>query len=533
MNGPQTNAFDRAVAAKLKDPDEVLQLLDLVDGQFLQRQGDFIGTAVPSGTSHLLGGAQHTPDTLANLNSKISDATLDDSSANRTDATAIHDNVTAEISAITLKNPIETADVILLESLADGNAKRSTTFANIPLERLGTLELVSSKVLKPFGANAVAWGNLVATEVGAIASIVAATDNALVRFDGITGGLVQNSVGLLNDAGVLTGLTQITMAGSILPDINSSKTLGSTTKAWSAIYAVNIISNVNLQLGTVAASNRLNIGTTVVTSNVKFEVIGDLEIGATDAFHYGDFATDTTWRTIRDGTKLAFQRRETGTYVEKAAFQNNQINFSVRLDINDSGNLPFVVRGGTTTFDPADVAIAELGGLLLRSADVAGVASEADIVATGTDSGNFPSRLRFWTRASAGNPVLRLSIDESGVVNIVNLGASLDVQTDGNSNLVTVSDERQKNIYGPVKYGLKEVLGLNPILYNLKTDPEGSRVNIGFGARDVARMIPEAAGLCADGEHFGLNSRGILAAVVNAIKELHGLIDAEESRLVA
>lgn len=33
--------------------------------------------------THLLGGADHTADTLANLNVKISDATLDDSSASR------------------------------------------------------------------------------------------------------------------------------------------------------------------------------------------------------------------------------------------------------------------------------------------------------------------------------------------------------------------------------------------------------------------------------------------------------------------
>lgn len=39
------------------------------------------------------------------------------------------------------------------------------------------------------------------------------TDNAIVRFDGLTGGLVQNSVGILSDAGALSG---VTMNGNVI-----------------------------------------------------------------------------------------------------------------------------------------------------------------------------------------------------------------------------------------------------------------------------------------------------------------------------
>ena len=48
-----------------------------------------IGTGATPG-AHALAGAQHNADTLANLNAKISDATLDDSSAARTPTS--HDN---------------------------------------------------------------------------------------------------------------------------------------------------------------------------------------------------------------------------------------------------------------------------------------------------------------------------------------------------------------------------------------------------------------------------------------------------------
>jgi len=59
---------------------------------------------------------------------------------------------------------------------------------------------------------------VLATKAGANGDVVgpgSSTDNALVRFDTTTGKLVQNSVGILSDAGVLTGLTGLTSSGSI------------------------------------------------------------------------------------------------------------------------------------------------------------------------------------------------------------------------------------------------------------------------------------------------------------------------------
>jgi hypothetical protein len=58
----------------------------------------------------------------------------------------------------------------------------------------------------------------IASKAGALGDVVgpaSATDNALVRFDATTGKLIQNSVGILSDAGALTGITDFTYTGTL------------------------------------------------------------------------------------------------------------------------------------------------------------------------------------------------------------------------------------------------------------------------------------------------------------------------------
>ncbi len=97
-------------------------------------------TAIGSNTTH--GGLTNNPHgtdvenlgsgTLAELNSAITDATLDDSSANRTDANAVHDNVASEISAVTAKGTPVTGDFLLIEDSADSNNKKRITVGTLP-----------------------------------------------------------------------------------------------------------------------------------------------------------------------------------------------------------------------------------------------------------------------------------------------------------------------------------------------------------------------------------------------------------------
>jgi hypothetical protein len=96
----------------------------------------------------------------------------------------------------------------------------STTAAAVPVNtNLANGELaINITDGKLYYKNAGGTVTLLASTAGAAGDVVgpaSSTDNALARFDLATGKLIQNSVGILSDAGILTGLTGLTSSGSI------------------------------------------------------------------------------------------------------------------------------------------------------------------------------------------------------------------------------------------------------------------------------------------------------------------------------
>jgi len=90
--------------------------------------------------------------------------------------------------------------------------------------------------------------NLTTGAAGNVTGPGSATDNALTRYDGTTGQLIQNSSAILDDSGNLSGVVNLTMTGnfSISGDVLSSllantatQDLGSTSKFWRALYLDN------------------------------------------------------------------------------------------------------------------------------------------------------------------------------------------------------------------------------------------------------------------------------------------------------
>ncbi len=91
-----------------------------------------------------------------------------------------------------------------------------------------------------------------AADVGAIAKIASSTDNAITRFDGTTGGLVQNSVVTISDTGAIDGATTITNLDYLDFDTTYATTLGAGQLGWNG--------NDTLGLGMIGGNVVQHIG---------------------------------------------------------------------------------------------------------------------------------------------------------------------------------------------------------------------------------------------------------------------------------
>jgi hypothetical protein len=100
------------------------------------------------------------------------------------------------------------------------------------------------------------------------------------------------------------------------------------------------------------------------------------------------------------------------------------------------------------------------------------------------------------------------------------------------------SDERIKNVIGPVTYGLEQINAIQPVEYTLKSEPDHKK--IGFLAQQVLPLVPESVfdtGEVIEGEpegaptKLGMEYVALIPVLVNAVKELSAELDAAKARI--
>jgi hypothetical protein len=99
---------------------------------------------------------------------------------------------------------------------------------------------------------------------------------------------------------------------------------------------------------------------------------------------------------------------------------------------------------------------------------------------------------------------------------------------DGTSGTYTaMSDINKKKDFEDSEIGLKEVMGLKPKLYRMKTHSEDSDKLLGFLAQEVKEFIPQAyvESGADDNKFIGLTEMPIIAALTKAIQELKAEIE--------
>jgi hypothetical protein len=129
-----------------------------------------------------------------------------------------------------------------------------------------------------------------------------------------------------------------------------------------------------------------------------------------------------------------------------------------------------------------------------------------------------------------GTTSLDEQLSTTGSVKFSNFGAGA-ATFDANGVLSSLSDETLKTNITPFAPGLTELLTINPISfrYTANSGLDTERGYSGFSAQNINESIPEI--VYAKGNILSFYDRGLLAVVVNAIKELSTNISASNSSM--
>ncbi len=141
--------------------------------------------------------------------------------------------------------------------------------------------------------------------------------------------------------------------------------------------------------------------------------------------------------------------------------------------------------------------------------------------ATSVSSGQRPgNKIEFSTNVVNSAQAINMVLQDNGVLTLGTYGAGT-ATFDASGNISSSSDERLKDVSGFYGAGLAEIQKLNPIVYrwNELSGLEREHDYAGFGAKNVRDALPLSTGVRPDG-YLTLQDRAILAALVNAVKEL-------------
>jgi len=128
----------------------------------------------------------------------------------------------------------------------------------------------------------------------------------------------------------------------------------------------------------------------------------------------------------------------------------------------------------------------------------------------------------------------RVTVSSSGTVTISNLGTGTVYSNSGLLTNTNPSDSTLKNSIQDYKYGLAEILQLQPKTYYYNSDSTKSSLKYGFLAQEVQQVMPTVIRKLEPNNpdsKLGLESDGIYVAMVKAIQQLEARVKELEAKL--
>jgi hypothetical protein len=111
------------------------------------------------------------------------------------------------------------------------------------------------------------------------------------------------------------------------------------------------------------------------------------------------------------------------------------------------------------------------------------------------------------------------------------LGTTVSYINNTTGVYTAVSDKRLKKNITPLQYGLKEVLALNPVMYNMKTEADTKKKHIGLIAQEVKVVMDELVeDIDETKQNYGLSATELVPVLIKAIQELNARIVVLENK---
>ncbi len=436
-----------------------------------------------------------------------------------------------------------TGTAILVNSLGTGNyttldfGNSGSTAAGVPESRIGSIRTTTGSFLQ-FGTsnsylNGITNTAMTISPVGNVGVGTTSPARALqVLRSGEGVGAVQLRLGT---------------SGSTFWDVGRDQGDGDFTISDSGSEKFRIDNNGNVGIGTTAPAERLHVSSSSqpvvridsrdadVTTN---DVLGAIDFYANDLSANGVGVGARVFATAENPGSwygLAFSTKDAsnGLIERMRVTRDGKVGIgtmapNVRLEIVGGGGAPtteatpngqFVINGVGTTNSLVSMGMDNTGGLpyfWLQSRHATAAASYYS-AALNPLGGN----------VGIGTTSPTAQLTNTGTVRFGALGsAGASLVTDANGNVTVSSDERLKDVQGAFTRGLSDLAGISPVTYrwNATSGLETEGLYTGFSAQNIQANIPEAVGTDSRG-FLTLSDRPILAAVVNAIRELSAKVD--------
>ena len=375
---------------------------------------------------------------------------------------------------------------------------------------------------------------------GATALTVVGINNTTLS--GLATGILKNTI--------TTGVPSIAVAGDF-PTLNQNTTGNAATVTVNADLTGPITSAGNAtaiasQTGT-GSKFVVDTSPTIITPVITTSATVPLIIGGTSATSSRTYKTTTGVGAA--GADHIFQVGNNGATEAMRILNSGDV--SIGTGVTTGAQL-VVKRAGALNLMVANTSAAAIGNIseiILNPSSTYSKIEAPRIFAYELEAtGSNKAELRFDTYEGYGVRGTRMTIDGTGNVSIGTTTSSAQFHTtgtvrfqnfgagtatfDANGNISSASDERLKLILGKFNSGLDEILQINPILHkwNAQSGMEGENTYAGFSAQNVAKGIPEAVSINGDGM-LGVSDRVIIAALVNAVKELSKEVDVLKTKL--